>query len=91
MKPVEIEVTINAPLERIYAMAVDIENTPKVFPQIVRVEMLNTPRDAARPRVRWWTGPKWSRGNKRVLGRSWEPSISRRRGGAGTIGRGSHG
>ena len=47
MKPVEIELTINAPLARIYAMAVDIENTPKVFPQIVRVEMLNAPRDAA--------------------------------------------
>lgn len=47
MKPVGIEVTINAPLERVYAKAVDIENTPKVFPQIVRIEMLNAPRDAA--------------------------------------------
>lgn len=48
MKPIQLETTINAPLERVFAMATDIENTPKVFPKILRIEMLNSPRDAAR-------------------------------------------
>lgn len=47
MKPIVLQESIAAPRERVFAIATDIENTPQVFSQIVRVEMIAAPKDSA--------------------------------------------
>jgi hypothetical protein len=47
MATIIITEDIAASAERVRRLALDIENTPKLFPQIVKIEMLASPKDAA--------------------------------------------
>lgn len=46
MKPISLSEEVGAPAARVRRLALDIENTPKLFPQIVSIEMLASPKDA---------------------------------------------
>lgn len=51
MKGIQLTENITAPVDRVFAAAIDIPNTPKIFPQIIRIEVL-TPGPIA-PGYRW--------------------------------------
>jgi hypothetical protein len=46
MATITLSEDIAAPAARVRRLALDIENTPRLFPQIVKVEMLASPKDA---------------------------------------------
>lgn len=51
MSPIDLEIEIAAPTTRVFELAADIPNVPKVQPEIVRIEML-TPGPVAKG-TRW--------------------------------------
>lgn len=61
MADIRLTERITAPADRVFAVASDIAGTPKIFPQIVRIEML---AKADRPQV----GMRW-RETRKAMGK----------------------
>jgi hypothetical protein len=67
---------IAAPAARVRRFALDIENTPRLFPQIVKIEMLASPKDAEGLAA---VGTRWRETRKAGMGSATvELEISRR-------------
>lgn len=47
MEDITLEIDVAAPKDRVHRLALDFQNTPSLYPKIVGIEMLASPKDAS--------------------------------------------